>query len=110
MSPWVSKTVLALSVLAALLLPPQSALAADPPFAPATRAALDAALAKSFAATKAPGVVVGIWIPGEGTYIATRGVADVKTKATMRVDDNFRVGSITKTFTATALLIVGAGA
>jgi len=106
MSPWVSKTVLALSVLAALLLPPQSALAADPPFAPATRAALDAALAKSFAATKAPGVVVGIWIPGEGTYIATRGVADVKTKATMRVDDNFRVGSITKTFTATALLIL----
>src|SRR5437899_1080408 len=93
----------ALLALAALLLPMRAALAADTPFAPATRAALDAALAKSFAATKAPGVVVGIWIPGEGTYVTTRGVADIKTKAPMRVDDRFRVGSITKTFTATAL-------
>ncbi len=61
---------------------------------------------KSFAATKAPGVVVGIWIPGEGSYVAARGVADAKTKKPMRADDHFRIGSITKTFTATLLLIL----
>ena len=44
------------------------ALAADlktyDPFPPAKRAAIDAALSKAFAASKAPGVVVGIWIAG----------------------------------------------
>jgi len=75
-------------------------------FPPAARAALDAALDQSFAASKAPGAVVGIWVPGEGTYIATRGYADRATKQPMRVDDHFRIGSNTKTFTATLLLIL----
>src|SRR5664279_2947225 len=81
-------------------------LATSDPFPPAKRAAIDTALVKSFAASKAPGVVVGIWIPGEGSYVATRGVSDIKTRQPMRVDDHFRVGSITKTFTATLLLIL----
>jgi D-alanyl-D-alanine carboxypeptidase len=100
----------ALSMLTALLAITATALAADvktsDPFPPAKRAAIDAALEKSFAATKAPGVVVGIWIPGEGSYVATRGVADTTTRQPMRVDDHFRIGSITKTFTATLLLIL----
>ncbi len=79
---------------------------ADIPFPPAQRAAIDIALDKSFAATKAHGVIVGIWIPGQGSYVATRGVSDVTTKRPMGVDDHFRIGSITKTFTATALLIL----
>jgi len=86
------------------------ALAADaktsPPFPPAKRAAIDAALEKAFAASKAPGVVVGIWIPGEGSYVATRGVSDIRTGKPMRVADHFRIGSITKTVTATLLLIL----
>lgn len=81
-------------------------LATSDPFPPAKRAAIDTALAKSFAATKAPGVIVGIWIPGEGSYVATRGVSDIKTRQPIHVDDHFRVGSITKTFTATLLLIL----
>ena len=52
------------------------------------------------------GAVVGIWIPGEGGYVATRGVSDVRTKQPMRIDDHFRIGSITKTFTATLLLML----
>ena len=60
MAPRRTIAAFALLALAALLLPPQPALAADTPFPPAKRAALDAALAKSFAATKAPGVVVGM--------------------------------------------------
>ncbi|MEP6943679.1 MAG: serine hydrolase domain-containing protein [Betaproteobacteria bacterium] len=101
--------VLAWSVLMALVSGMPAAFPADvkapDAFAPAWRAAIDAALAKSFAASKAPGVVVGIWIPGEGSYVATRGVSDIKTGQPMRVDDHFRIGSITKTFTATLLLI-----
>jgi D-alanyl-D-alanine carboxypeptidase len=75
-------------------------------FPPAKRAAIDAAFTKAFAETKAPGAVVGIWIPGEGTYVATRGFSDAATKTPMRVADHFRVGSITKTFTATLFLIL----
>ena len=98
------------TLLVALLLPLRAAFAADDtPFPPARRAAIDNALDQSFAATKAPGVIVGVWIPGEGSYVATRGVSDVTMKRPMGVDDHFRIGSITKTFTATALLILADG-
>ena len=98
-------------VLMASLLPARAALAADavttdPPCPAAKRAAIEAALTRSFGETGAPGVVVGIWIPGEGTFVTAKGVADIKTRAPMRIADHFRVGSITKTFTATALLIL----
>jgi D-alanyl-D-alanine carboxypeptidase len=73
-------------------------------FPPAMRKAIDGALDKAFAESGAPGVAVGIWIPGEGNYVATRGVNDVATRRPMRADDHFRIGSITKTFTVTALL------
>ena len=57
-------------------------------------------------ATKVPGVVVGIWIPGEGSYVAAKGFADPRSKQAMRSSYYFRIGSITKTFTATALLML----
>ena len=90
-----------------LLLFSTAAFAADDaPFPPARRAAIDTAIDQSFAATKAPGVIVGIWFQGQGSYIATRGVSDITMKRPMGVDDHFRIGSISKTFTATALLIL----
>ncbi len=92
-----------MSASIALLAWQATSFAADVPTA--KRAAIDVALSKAFAATKAPGVVVGIWVPGELSYVATRGVSDIKTKQPMRVEDHFRIGSITKTFTATLLLI-----
>lgn len=98
------------SVVALLFAASSSAIAADlqtsDPFPASRRAAIDAALTSAFKTTKAPGVIVGIWIPGEGSYVATRGVADIKSRKPMRVDDHFRIGSITKTFTATLLLIL----
>jgi D-alanyl-D-alanine carboxypeptidase len=51
-----------------------------------------------------PGVVVGVWVPGEGEYVVARGKADLKTGEKRDVDDPFRIGSITKTFVATAIL------
>jgi D-alanyl-D-alanine carboxypeptidase len=99
-----------LSLMMALLAVTATARAADvktsDPFPHAKRAAIDDALAKAFGASKVPGVVVGIWIPGEGSYVATRGLSDIKTRQPMRADDHFRIGSITKTFTATLLLIL----
>lgn len=51
-----------------------------------------------------PGAVVGLWLPGQGSYVRASGVADTATRAPMRVDSFVRIGSETKTFTATALL------
>ncbi|MFO1415273.1 MAG: serine hydrolase domain-containing protein [Burkholderiales bacterium] len=78
----------------------------DVPFPPDKKAALDAALDRSFAASKAPGVIAGVWVAGEGAYIATRGFANPATREPMRVADHMRIGSNTKTFTVTALLVL----
>jgi D-alanyl-D-alanine carboxypeptidase len=76
------------------------------PFPEARRAAIEAALDRSFGETKVPGVVAGIWIPGQGSYVTAKGWADVDARQPMKVGDYFRIGSITKTFTATLLLIL----
>ena len=51
-----------------------------------------------------PGAVVGVWIRGEGEYVAAFGEANLATGRARDVDDPFRIASITKTFTATAIL------
>lgn len=77
-------------------------------FPPATVSALNAAIANWFTEYQAPGVVVGIWMPGKGTFVTAQGKADVVTGAPMELDDHFRIGSITKTFTVTLLLQLAA--
>ena len=51
-----------------------------------------------------PGVVVGVWVPGKGEYVVARGKANLKTGEKRDLDDPFRIGSVTKTFIATAVL------
>lgn len=51
-----------------------------------------------------PGVQVGLWMPGKGSYVRAFGVADKRTGAPMTDDMRIRIGSETKTFTATAVL------
>lgn len=51
-----------------------------------------------------PGVVVGLWMPGQGSYVRATGVADKATGEPMFLDTYVRIGSETKTFTVTALL------
>nr|WP_095875609.1 serine hydrolase domain-containing protein [Streptomyces sp. TLI_235] len=51
-----------------------------------------------------PGVVVGLWMPGRGSYVRATGVADTATRRPMAADSFVRIGSETKTFTVTALL------
>ena len=47
---------------------------------------------------------VGVWVPGEGEYVVARGKANLKTGEERNIDDPSRIGSITKTFVATAIL------
>ena len=51
-----------------------------------------------------PSVVVGVWAPGEGQYLTAQGKANLDTEEQRGPGQPFRIASITKTFTATAVL------
>jgi D-alanyl-D-alanine carboxypeptidase len=81
-----------------------------PPIAESSRVALEKALDEAFTKSGLPGVITGLWIPGTGSWIASRGVSDLKTKAAMTADLQAPIGSITKSFAITiALQLVGEG-
>lgn len=69
-------------------------------------AQLEAALDEGFAASAIPGVIVGLWIPGESEWVSERGVADVETGEPMSRDKQQKIGSITKTIIGTVMLQV----
>ncbi|MFE0046180.1 serine hydrolase domain-containing protein [Streptomyces albireticuli] len=71
---------------------------------PAVAAKLDTAVRRTMDEARVPGVIVGLWAPGKGSYVRAFGVADKTTGAPMRPDLHVRIGSETKTFTVTALL------
>lgn len=72
-------------------------------------AGLDDAVTAAMAAAKIPGALLGVWSP-EGAYVKAFGVADIATGRPMATDFYSRIGSVTKTFTATAVLqLVKAG-
>jgi len=71
---------------------------------PALAASLDETIAKVRQETGVPGIIVGLWLPGRGSYVRATGVADTATGAPMTPGLNMRIGSETKTFTATAVL------
>jgi D-alanyl-D-alanine carboxypeptidase len=68
-----------------------------------TATRLDDAIGRAMTAASIPGAIVGIWGPA-GDYVRTFGVADKATRSPMQTDLYTRVGSITKTFTVTAIL------
>ena len=49
-------------------------------------------------------MLVGVSVPGEGEYLSAQGSANLDTKTKPQLSDQFRVGSVTKTFVATAIL------
>ncbi|GLP69159.1 beta-lactamase [Streptomyces sp. TUS-ST3] len=71
---------------------------------PALASRLDKAIEKVRRQAGIPGVVAGLWMPGKGSYVRATGVADKATGERMNKDVFVRIGSETKTFTATALL------
>ncbi|MGH3703354.1 MAG: serine hydrolase domain-containing protein [Agromyces sp.] len=80
--------------------------ASAPSLDSALRAELEAALDEGFAASGMPGVIVGVWIPGEDEWVSTRGVADVETGEPIGRDNQQKIGSITKTIVSTVMLQV----
>src|SRR5918997_1613818 len=61
-------------------------------------------IAKEMEDKDLPGVVVGVWTPDEGEYVTAQGTANLDTGRAREPEDPFRIASITKTFTATAIL------
>ncbi len=45
-----------------------------------------------------------LWIPGKTPYVFVRGTADLRTHAMRRLDQPFRIASVTKAFVAVATL------
>ncbi|MFE4545774.1 serine hydrolase domain-containing protein [Streptomyces sp. NPDC056785] len=71
---------------------------------PAVTRQLDATVRKVMDDAGIPGVTVGLWTHGQGTYVRSFGVADRSDGRAMAPDLYMRIGSETKTFTVTALL------
>ncbi|MFI8962846.1 serine hydrolase domain-containing protein [Streptomyces sp. NPDC053493] len=71
---------------------------------PAVATQLDAAIQQVMKDANVPGVVVALSAPGKGQYLRSFGVADKATRQRMTPVVNQRIGSVTKTFTVTALL------
>ncbi|ELP67048.1 beta-lactamase [Streptomyces turgidiscabies Car8] len=71
---------------------------------PDVTARLDKAIEDVRRQAGVPGVAVGVWMPGKGSYVHATGVADTVTRRPMTTDGYVRIGSETKTFTVTALL------
>jgi len=57
-----------------------------------------------------PGILAGVWIPGQGSLVIEDGVSDIETDAPIKKDEHVRIGSVTKSFTVTVILqLVGEG-
>ena len=76
---------------------------ASAPLAGTAATQLDAAIGQVMTEASIPGAIVGIWGPA-GDYVRAFGVADKATRAPMQTDFYSRIGSVTKTFTVTAVL------
>ena len=71
---------------------------------PELSARLDRAIADKVADMGVPGAIVAVSVSGLIDYQTAVGVADTATGAPQSVDDHTRIGSVTKTFTGTAVL------
>ena len=76
-----------------------------PSFSKDTQDNLETALDETMSESRAPGSLNGIYTP-EGTWTVAKGKADLETGLPIKTTDLFRIGSITKTFTATVVLLL----
>ena len=69
-------------------------------------AALDKAIPAAMQRASVPGAIVGIWQDGREPYVRAFGVRDTATRQPMATDLYMRIGSNSKTFTVTAILML----
>lgn len=55
-----------------------------------------------------PGVMAGVWIPGQGSLVIEDGVSDIETQTGIERSQHYRIGSVTKSFTVTVVLQLAA--
>ena len=96
------RAVVLLVILALLALP--AGAAAGSSGGSSLQATLQPLIEAKMKELRVPGAVVFVQVPGKGTWEAALGIGDLATKAPMRLDDHFRIASITKTFTGTVIL------
>ena len=63
-----------------------------------------AVISQNFRTNQLTGVAAGLWVPGQPPAILTLGNSDIPNGVKVRPEDHFRIGSVTKSFTVTALL------
>jgi D-alanyl-D-alanine carboxypeptidase len=68
--------------------------------------ALDKAIPAAMQRASVPGAIVGIWQDGREPYVRAFGVRDTATRQPMATDLSMRIGSTSKTFTVTAILML----
>ncbi|MEU8547454.1 serine hydrolase domain-containing protein [Streptomyces roseoverticillatus] len=95
-------------VAAAAPRPSRAPVPAAPSGPGATRTALTRALDALVTRHGIPGVAAEVSDPRRGRWSAARGVADLTTRRPMRAEDRFRIGSVSKTFTATVVVQLAA--
>lgn len=74
------------------------------PLSAQDRATVDRIVHDTLASSGTPGAIAGLWLGERGEYVATYGVGDRETGTEPRIEDHFRIASITKTFVGTVLL------
>lgn len=74
-------------------------------FNPEIQKQLEQAVSEGMIINKAPGAIVGIWSP-QGNWVHAQGYSDLKTGRLATVNDLFGIASLSKTFTADAVLIL----
>lgn len=71
-----------------------------------TREELEGTVDGVLAASEVPGALAGVWMPGDGEWETARGEADIESGRRLELTDTFRIGSTTKSFTATVVLLL----
>lgn len=73
-------------------------------FSPEVQRRLALATRNNMTEARLPGAVVGVWVPGRGSYVRAFGIGNRATGRPARITDHVRIASNTKTFAATAIL------
>jgi len=97
-------TVLAAALLIGSLAPVWAGGDAAPGLSDGQKAGLQRALEAQMEKYKIPGAIAGLWFPGIGDWVGTAGIGNPITGEIPHPDDKVRIGSITKSFTATVVL------
>jgi len=94
------------AVLAAVLIAAAFILSScgAPSFSPEVSQQIEKAIREVMEELDIPGAVAGVWVPDMGELTLAIGEADIEDGRAVQTADRFRIGSITKTFTATAIL------